>query len=73
MRILYDVKCLLWAFYVRYSLTASLSNKFCLKVNFSWKYTVIIVPKEFGTLRLCLDSRAINKVTKKEAYPTSKN
>lgn len=38
----------------------------------SWNNPVVIVPKESGAMRLCLDSRALNKVTKKDAYPLPK-
>jgi hypothetical protein len=34
-----------------------------------WGAPVIFVPKKFGTQRLCVDYRALNKVTVKNKYP----
>lgn len=38
----------------------------------SWSSPIVLVKKSNGKSRLCLDSRALNEVTKKDAYPLPK-
>jgi hypothetical protein len=35
----------------------------------SWRAPVLFVKKKYGTLRLCIDFRQLNKVTVKNKYP----
>lgn len=35
----------------------------------SWNNPLVVVPKSNGKLRICLDSRALNKVTIRDSYP----
>jgi hypothetical protein len=44
-------------------------NKVLKKSNSPWASPVVLAPKKDGTLRFCVDYRAINELTKKDAYP----
>lgn len=37
--------------------------------NSSWAAPIVLVKKRDGTTLLCVDSRKLNSVTKKDAYP----
>ena len=54
-------------------LEAELDNMLKLGVvepsNGSWSNPIVTVQKKDGTVRFCLDSRKLNKVTKKDSYP----
>lgn len=34
-----------------------------------WSSPVVCVPKPTGQVRMCLDSRKVNELTKKDSYP----
>ena len=37
--------------------------------NSPWASPIVIVPKKDGSIRLCIDYRKVNEVTRKDAYP----
>lgn len=37
--------------------------------NSPWSSNIVLVPKKDGTKRVCVDFRAVNKVSKKDSYP----
>ena len=34
-----------------------------------WASIIVIVPKKDGSIRLCIDYRKVNEITRKDAYP----
>lgn len=46
-----------------------LKNGIIEESNSSWSSPVVLIRKPNGKSRLCLDSRKVNQVTKKDAYP----
>ena len=46
-----------------------LENKYIRPSVSPWGAPILFVKKKFGTLRLCIDYRQLNKVTMKNKYP----
>ena len=46
-----------------------LENKYTRPSVSPWGAPVMFVKKKYGTLRLCIDYRQLNKVTVKKKYP----
>jgi hypothetical protein len=44
-------------------------NKVVRKSDSAWASPIVLAPKKDGTLRFCVDFRALNAVTRKDAYP----
>lgn len=56
--------------YVRKAVTYMLENDIISHANQSpWSSPVVLVPKEDGTQRPCIDYRKVNSVTKTDSYP----
>lgn len=62
-----------WSPFVQEKVMVEINRMLRLKViepaSSSWNNPLVVVPKSNGKLRVCLDSRKLNKVTVKDSYP----
>jgi transposase InsO family protein len=45
------------------------NNRVIQKSESAWASPIVLAPKKDGTLRFCVDFRAVNDITRKDAYP----
>lgn len=55
--------------YVKQEIEKMLKMGIIERSNSAWNSPIVIVPKSNGELRMCLDSRKLNSVTKVDTYP----
>lgn len=55
--------------YVRKEIDTMLKLDIIEKSNSPWNSPILLVPKANGELRMCLDSRKLNSITKVDTYP----